>query len=43
MIRSVELLPLAWEGLLNIKHYVAEAFDEKTADTGKEGGVRPYR
>jgi toxin ParE1/3/4 len=32
MIRSVELLPLAWEGLLNIKHYVAEAFDEKTAE-----------
>ena len=32
MIRSVELLPSAWEGLLNIKHYVAEAFDEKTAE-----------
>ena len=32
MIRSVELLPSAWEGLLKIKHHVTEAFDEKTAD-----------
>ena len=32
MIRSVELLPPAWEGLLKIRHYVAEAFDEETAD-----------
>ena len=32
MIRSVELLPFAWEGLLKIKHHVAEAFDEKTAE-----------
>ena len=32
MIRSVELLPSAWEGLLKIKHYVAEAFGEKTAE-----------
>ena len=32
MIRSVELLPSAWEGLLKIKHHVAEVFDEKTAE-----------
>lgn len=32
MIRSVELLPSAWEGLLKIKHHAAEAFDEKTAE-----------
>ncbi len=32
MIRSVELLPSAWEGLLKIKHYVAETFDERTAE-----------
>ena len=32
MIRSVELLPAAWEGLLKIKHHVAETFDEKTAE-----------
>ena len=32
MIRSVELLPSAWEGLLKIKHHVTEAFDEKTAE-----------
>lgn len=32
MIRSVELLPFAWEGLLKIKHHVTEAFDEKTAE-----------
>lgn len=32
MIKSVELLPAAWEGLLKIKHYVAAAFDEKTAE-----------
>ena len=32
MIRSVELLPAAWEGLLKIKHHVAETFDEITAE-----------
>lgn len=32
MIRSVELLPCAWESLLHIKHHVAEAFDQKTAE-----------
>ena len=32
MIRSVELLPSAWAGLLKIKHYVAEKFDEGTAE-----------
>jgi toxin ParE1/3/4 len=32
MIRSVELLPSAWESLLKIKHHVTEAFDEKTAE-----------
>ena len=32
MIRSVELLPLAWEGLLKIKHHVTETFDEGTAE-----------
>ena len=32
MIRSVELLPAAWEGLLKIKHHVAETFDENTAE-----------
>ena len=32
MIRSVELLPCAWEGLLKIKHHVTEAFDEGTAE-----------
>ena len=32
MIISVELLPSAWEGLLKIKHHVAESFDEKTAE-----------
>lgn len=32
MIRSVELLPSAWEGLLRIKHHVADEFDEKTAE-----------
>ncbi|MER2055039.1 MAG: type II toxin-antitoxin system RelE/ParE family toxin [Clostridia bacterium] len=32
MINSVELLPTAWEGLLKIKHYVAETFDETTAE-----------
>ena len=32
MIRSVELLPSAWEGLLKTKHHVTEAFDEKTAE-----------
>ena len=31
MIKSVELLPAAWEGLLKIKHHVAEKFDERTA------------
>ena len=32
MIRSVELLPSAWEGLLKIKYDVAEMFDERTAE-----------
>ena len=32
MIRSVEILPAAWEGLLKIRHHVAETFDEKTAE-----------
>ena len=32
MIRSVELLPSAWDGLLKIKYYVAEMFDERTAE-----------
>ena len=32
MIRSVELLPAAWEGLLKIRHHIAETFDEKTAE-----------
>lgn len=32
MIRSVELLPAAWEGLLKIKHHVEETFDEETAE-----------
>ena len=32
MIRSVELLPSAWEGLLKIKHHVTETLDEKTAE-----------
>ena len=32
MIRSVELLPAAWDGLLKIKYYVAEMFDERTAE-----------
>ena len=32
MIRSVELLPSAWEGLLKIRHHVAETFDERTAE-----------
>ena len=31
MIKSVELLPAAWEGLLKIKRHVAEKFDENTA------------
>ena len=32
MIRSVELLPSAWDGLLKIKYYVAKMFDERTAE-----------
>jgi toxin ParE1/3/4 len=32
MIRSVELLPSAWDGLLKIKYYVTEMFDERTAE-----------
>ena len=32
MIRSVELLPSAWDGLLKIKYNVAEMFDERTAE-----------
>ena len=32
MIQSVELLPPAWNGLLNIKRHVAEQFDPETAD-----------
>ena len=32
MIQSVELLPAAWEGLLKIKHRVAEMFDPVTAE-----------
>ena len=32
MIKSVELLPAAWEGLLKIRHHVAEMFDQKTAE-----------
>jgi len=32
MIKSVELLPSAWEGLQKIKYHVMEAFDEKTAE-----------
>ena len=32
MINSVELLLTAWEGLLKIKHHVAETLDEKTAE-----------
>ena len=32
MIRSVELLPSAWDGLLKIKYHVAETFDESTAE-----------
>ena len=32
MTRSVELLPSAWEGLLKIRHHVAETFDERTAE-----------
>lgn len=32
MIRSVELLPSAWDGLLKIKYNVGEMFDEKTAE-----------
>ena len=32
MIRSVELLPSAWDGLLKIKYYAAEMFDERTAE-----------
>ena len=31
MIRSVELLPAAWEDLLKIRHRIAETSDEKTA------------
>ena len=32
MIKSVELLPSAWQGLQKIKYHVMEAFDEKTAE-----------
>ena len=32
MIRSVELLPTAWEGLLKIKYAVMEKFDAETAE-----------
>lgn len=32
MIRSVELLPSAWDGLLKIKYNVAEMLDERTAE-----------
>ena len=32
MTGSVELLPSAWEGLLEIRHHVAETFDERTAE-----------
>ncbi len=32
MIRSVELLPAAWEGLLKIRHNVAERFGTGTAE-----------
>lgn len=31
MIRSVELLPAAWEGLMKIRRHVQETFDEQTA------------
>lgn len=32
MIKSVELLPAAWEGLLKIRHQSAEMFDGRTAE-----------
>lgn len=32
MIKSVELLPAAWEGLLKIRRHVTETFDAKTAE-----------
>lgn len=32
MIRSVELLPAAWDGLLKIRHHITVSFDEKTAE-----------
>ena len=37
MIRSVEILPAAWDGLMKIKHHVTEVFDKQTAEKVTSG------